>query len=156
MNAIRLLRTQHRRLEHLLAHVDDERATRLPRVLQLVEELMTHLSIEDHLFLCRVADATGLRVDDYRDSQSRVRNAMLQAVFVEEDDPVFTERLADLRTAFGDHSHTLERDLMPLVEARLAVGDLENLGDRMQTFWNATVGPEPGGTPQNAHFHAAE
>jgi hypothetical protein len=157
MNAIRLLRTQHARLEHLLARIDHDRSTRLPRVLQLVEELMTHLSIEDHLFLCRVADQTGLRVEEYRESQSRVRNAMLQAVFAEDDDRVFAERMAELRLAFGEHTCVLDRDLMPLVESRLAAGDLETLGDRMQSFWDATVGTEPAGDdPQRAHFHAAE
>jgi hypothetical protein len=150
MNAIRLLRSQHRRLEHLLAHVDEERPTRLPRVLQLVEELMTHLSIEDHLFLCYVADATGVRVDEYRDAQTVVRNAMLQTVFVEENDPAFAERLAGLTAAFTDHAHVLERDLLPVVESRLGPGDLEALGDRMQSFWEATVGGEPG-TPQRSH-----
>jgi hypothetical protein len=154
MNAIRLLRSQHRRLEHLLSHVDEERPTRLPRVLQLVEELMTHLSIEDHLFLCYVADATGVRVDEYRDAQTLVRNAMLQTVFVEEDDPAFAERLAGLKAAFTNHAHVLERDLLPVVESRLGSGDLEALGDRMQSFWDATVGAEPG--PQQSQFHAAE
>jgi hypothetical protein len=155
MNAIRLLRTQHRRLEHLLAHVDDDRSARLPRVLQLVEELMTHLSIEDHLFLSRVADVTGLRVDDYRGSQGRVRNAMLQTVFVEDDDAAFAQRLGELRMAFTEHARVLERDLMPIVEMRLASGELETLGDRMQSFWDATVGGDAG-TPQRTHFHAAE
>jgi hypothetical protein len=154
MNAIRLLRMQHRRLEHLLAHVDDDRTMRLPSVLQLVEELMTHLSIEDHLFLSRVADSTGLRVDDYRESQGAVRNAMLQTVFVEEDDPAFTDRLAALRAAFAEHSRVLERDLMPLVEARVTPAELESLGERMQAFWEATVGPQPG-APEHAQIHAA-
>jgi hypothetical protein len=154
MNAIRLLHAQHQRLEHLLTQVDEEHAARLPRVLQLVEELMTHLSIEDHLFLCYVADATGVRVDEYRDAQGHVRNAMLQAVFVEENDPVFSERLAVLRAAFEQHAHVLERDLLPVVESRLGPGDLEALGDRMQSFWDATVGAESG-TPE-AQFHAAE
>jgi hypothetical protein len=157
MNAIRLLRTQHARLDYLLARIDGDRATRLPRVLQLVEELMTHLSIEDHLFLCRIADQTGLRVDEYRESQSRVRNAMLQAVFAEDDDCAFLERMGELRASFSHHTCLLDRSLMPLVESRLGAGDLETLGDRMQTFWDATVGPEPvSDDPQRAHFHAAE
>jgi hypothetical protein len=155
MNANRLLRSQHRRLENLLAHVDDDRPTRLARVLELVEELMTHLSIEDHLFLYRVADATGLRVDEYRDSQALVRNAMLQTVFVEEDDAAFASRLDELRVRFAEHVHTLERDLLPLVEARVAPAEMEALGDRMQAFWDATVGSYPG-SPERAHVHAAE
>jgi hypothetical protein len=155
MNAIRLLRAQHQRLAQLLTHVDEERSARLPRVLQLVEELLTHLSIEDHLFLCRVSDITGVRVDEYRDGQALVRNAMLQAVFVEEDDPLFSERLAALKTAFEGHAHVLERDLLPVIESRLGPGDLDALGERMQSFWEATVGDESG-TPQRAQFHAAE
>jgi hypothetical protein len=153
MDASKLIRSQHRRLEYLLAHVDLEKDTRLARVLRLVEELMTHLSIEDHLFLSRVADETGVRVEPYRDSQAQVRNAMLQAVFVEDDDPTFVIRLGELRKAFAHHALVLERDLLPLVESRMGPTAIEALGDRMQSFWDATVGIDPG--PQE-RSHAAE
>ena len=86
----------------------------------------------------------------------RVRNSMLQAVFVEEDDAVFAQRAAELRlVAFADHAHVLERDLLPLVESRLGSSVLETLGDRMQSFWDATVGSGPG-APERPHVYAAE
>ncbi len=116
---------------------------------------MTHLAIENHIFLYRVADATGLRVDAYRDSLAQVRNAMLQTVFAEEDDVVFVARLGELRAAFAEHVHALERDLLPLVAMRLGPGEMESLGERMQAFWDATVGPEAG-IPEGTHVYAAE
>jgi hypothetical protein len=152
MKATTLLREQHRRLERLIAQVGEDQEMRLPLVLQLVEELMTHLSIEDHFFLCPIADSTGIRVDAYRDSQASLRNAVLQTVFAEEDDSAFDERLTELTSAFASHARVLERDLFPLVESQLVV-PLETMGDRMQTFWEASLGTD---RPSAACVNAAE
>jgi len=155
MKATSLLREQHRRLERLLARVSAEPALRLPLVLQLVEELMTHLAIEDHFFLCAVADATGIRVDAYRNNQSAVRNAVLQAVFVEDDDEVFAERARELQGELAKHVRTIERDLFPLVESQVPAADLEAIGTRMHAYWEAAVGVDRT-PPQPSHVHAAE
>lgn len=156
MLATTLLRDHYRRLEHLIQHVAQERASRLPLVLQLVEELMTHLSIEDHLFLSRIADATGMRVDKYREDQALVRNAVLQAVFVEDDDKAFAGRLRELASAFERHARVMERDLLPLVEAQLRPEELEAIGSRMESYWEAAVGVTGGRPVRSSHVHAAE
>jgi hypothetical protein len=142
MKATTLLRDQHRRLERLLVRLGSERHLRMPLVLQLVEELMTHLSIEDHFFLSPIADRVGIRVDGFREDQALVRNAVLQAVFAEADDPVFEDRLGELMVALDEHARVVERDLFPLVESKVHVDDLEWIGDRMQAFWDAAVGGE--------------
>jgi hypothetical protein len=149
MKATRLLCDQHRRVETLLVRVACERALRLTLVLQLVEELMTHLSIEEHVFLSRVADATGIRADVYREDQGQVRNAVLQAVFAEEDDALFARRLDELHSAFERHAHLMERDVFPLADAQLKGEDLETIGVRMQTHWNAALH----GEVPSAHTH---
>lgn len=151
MNAIILLRELHHRLGALIRRVADERETRLALVLQLVEELMTHLSIEDHFFLCNVADSTTIRVEAYRTEQGNVRNAILQAVFVEDDDVAFDVRLRELRAAYDRYERLLERDLLPLVEAQLRPHQLEALGARMESYWRAAI--TPGHSPV---VHAAE
>lgn len=142
MKATSLLRNQHRRVEALLARVSGDRQERLSLVLQLVEELMTHLSLEDHLFVCRVADATGMRADTCHEDQAKVRNAVLQAVFAEEDDLVFSARLDELSSAFGRHVHLMERDVFPLADSQLKGEDLETIGTRMQMHWNAAIAAE--------------
>jgi hypothetical protein len=163
MKATSLLRNQHRRIEALIARVGREvaastvgreRQLRLTLVLQLVEELMTHLSLEDNVFLCSVADATGIRADTYRADQAQVRNAILQAVFAEEDDSIFAARLLELSLAFDKHVRVIERDVFPLADAQLKGEDLETMGTRMQTCWDAAIHGE--GPPLRAHEHAAE
>jgi hypothetical protein len=139
MKATSLLRDQHRRIEALLARTAGERKMRLSLVLQLVEELMTHLALEEHVFLSRVADATGMRADTYREDQARMRNAVLQAVFAEEDDIVFAARLIELSCAFEQHVRLMDRDVLPLADAQLKREDLETLGTRMQTHWDAAI-----------------
>jgi hypothetical protein len=139
------------------ATVSRERQQRLSLVLQLVEEMLTHLSLEDHVFLCRVADATGLRADAYREDQALVRNAVLQAVFAEEDDVLFEARVIELSLAFERHVRVLERDVFPLADAQLKGEDLETMGSRMQTCWDAAIhghGPLP--RVPRTHEHAAE
>jgi hypothetical protein len=155
MKATALLRKQHRALERLLVRLGRDKPLRLTLVLQLIEELLTHLSVEDHFFLCPVSDATGISTEVYREEQASVRNAMLQAVFVEADDEAFDQRLNELVTAFTHHAEGVEHDLLPLVEARLRADHLEAIGDRMQAFWDAAVG----GSRRNSgpsHAHAAQ
>jgi hypothetical protein len=153
MNAITLLREQHRRLGALILRVASERHARLALVLQLVEELMTHLSIEDHFFLCNVADATTLRIERYREEQAGVRNAVLQAVFVEDDDVAFDLRLRELRTAFEAYARVMDRELLPLVESHVQAGALEAIGARMETYWHAAVARH---APAEDQVNAAE
>jgi hemerythrin HHE cation binding domain-containing protein len=154
MKATTLLRDQHRSLERLLARLGGERHLRMPLVLQLVEELMTHLSLEDHFFLSPIADRVGIRVDGFREDQAAVRNAVLQVVFAEGDDALFGERLRDLGAAMEGHARTVERDLLPLVESQVRADELERLGDRMQAFWDAAIVAET--TTRASHVHAAE
>jgi hypothetical protein len=156
MLATTLLREQHRSLTSLIRRVADERGSRLPLMLCLVEELMTHLSIEDHFFLSTVADATAIRVESVREEQARVRNAVLQAVFVEEDEPTLDQRLAELSAAFERHTTKLEGDLLPRVEAELRGDDLETIGTRMQSFWEAALGRGADRSPTDGQVHAAE
>jgi hypothetical protein len=154
MKATTLLRDQHRRLERVIVRLGRERDLRMPLVLQLVEELMTHLSIEDHLFLAPIAERLGIRVDQVRAEQALVRNAVLQAVFAEASDDLFCERLRDLAARLSEHTRTMERDLLPLVESQLRSDELERMGDRMRAFWDAAVGRVA--PDRSLHAQAAE
>jgi hypothetical protein len=152
MTATTLLREQHRSLEQLLVRVAEEHDSRLALVLQLVEELLTHLSVEDHFFLAAVADRTRIRIEPYREQQGRVRNAVLQAVFVEDDDKAFDARLRELTAELDRHCHVMERDLFPLVEAQLRAHELEVIGARMDSYWHQALGTHRVSAPS----HAAE
>jgi hypothetical protein len=154
MNATTLLREQHRRLGALIVRVSNEREARLALVLQMVEELMTHLSIEDHFFLCKVADTTSIRIEAFREEQASVRNAVLQAVFVEDHDLAFDARLRDLSTAFERYARAMERDLLPLVEDHVRADDLEAIGARMESYWRAAIDADR--APITNEVHAAE
>jgi hypothetical protein len=154
MKATALLRHQHRRLERLLVRLGGEQHLRMQLTLQLVEELLTHLSLEDTFFLCPIADKLGVRVDNYREEQALVRNAVLQTVFAEEDTDLFADRLRELTTVFEQHACAIERDLFPLVESHARADELEAIGRRMQAFWNAAVAGET--APGSALVQAAE
>ena len=158
MKATTLLREQHRRLDCLLARVESEHGqVRLATMLQLVEELLTHLSLEDHVFLRGVSDETGMRLETYRTEQGEVRNALLQAVFAEQDEPRFTDRLRDLGTEMRHHARVMERDVLGLVESQVPARELEAMGERMRRYWDAAVGGHAGPHPPSAsHVHAAE
>ncbi|HEX8792752.1 MAG TPA: hemerythrin domain-containing protein [Polyangiaceae bacterium] len=158
MKATTLLREQHRRMEGLLTRVTSEHGqARLATMLQLVEELLTHLSLEDHVFLRGVADGTGLRIETYRENHGDVRNALLQAVFAEQDEPLFEERLRELATTVRHHAHVIERDVLGLVDSHVPARELETMGERMRRYWDAAIGGETVHPPPSAsHVHAAE
>jgi len=155
MKATALLREQHRRVERLLVRIGGEPEVRLALVLQLVQELMTHLSIEDHIFLDPLADWTGLAPDACREGQARVRNAVLQAVFAEDNDALFADRIRELSAVFAQHVYALEHDVFPMADARLRSDDLESMGARMERSWNAAIRGDRPSRPA-AHEHAAE
>jgi Hemerythrin HHE cation binding domain len=154
MEATALVRGQHRSLEHLLARIRCQKALRPGLVYRLVEELMTHMALEDRFLLGELGARTAVRIEPYRDDQACVRNAMLQAVFAEAEEGRFADRLRDLAIAFETHTHVLERGLLPLVESALGADELKALGDRMQTFWHAALGHR--GPSAEPHVHAAE
>jgi Hemerythrin HHE cation binding domain len=154
MKATGLLRDQHRRVERLLARIDRDREFRVSLVLELVREMMTHLAIEDRVFLHRVSLTTGLRADAYRQDQALVRNAVLQAVFAEDDDAAFAARLGELCAAFGQHVRGFEEDVFPLVDARVRGDVLESMGACMASSFDAALRGDPPRPP--AHDHAAE
>jgi hypothetical protein len=155
MKATVLLLKQHRALERLLTHLGRDKSLRLTLVLQLIEDLLTHLSVEDHFFFCPVSDATGISTEAYRSEQASVRNAMLQAVFAEADDEAFDRRLGELVAAFTQHAEGVEHELVPLVESRIRADHLEVIGDRMQAFLDAAVrGTRP--SSGASHAHAAQ
>lgn len=139
MKATTLLREQHGRLDRLLDHIGQNHQSRVDLVRELVEQLLTHVSIEDH-FLSVVADRARIRIDRYRDEHARMRNAVLQTVFAETDDDTFTERLRDLSAVVRQHVSGLERDVLPIGESHLRAEELERVGDRMQASWRRALG----------------
>jgi hypothetical protein len=152
MKATTLLRDQHRTVERLLETVCKDRRLRTPLVMQLVEELMTHLSLEDH-FLGALAERAGVPMDSCRGRHPSLRNAVLQVVFAEADDDVFQLRLRELHTAFVQHARASDRDLLTVVESRVRGDELERLGDRMEGLRNGCVGPPR--RPAGARAHDA-
>ncbi|HZU82930.1 MAG TPA: hemerythrin domain-containing protein [Polyangiaceae bacterium] len=163
MKATALLRNQHGSLDRLLDRVAAERSSRVELVLELVEALFTHLSIEDTYLLCSIDEKLKIPIRAYRDQHALMRNAVLQTVFAEGDDIAFGERLLELRAAFREHALGVERDLLPLAESRLRPEELERLGERMQAIWNAAVHgdhsrhePRVERGPRDTRRHAAE
>ena len=108
-----------------------------------VDDLLVHRLAEDHFFLCNVADSTSIRVEPYREEHASLRNAILQAVFVEEDDAAFDVRLRELTEAYERYARVMERDLLPLVEAHVSHERLEAIGTRMESYWQAAICPGP-------------
>jgi hypothetical protein len=155
MKATALLREQHRRVERLLARIGREREFRVSLVLELVRETMTHLSIEERVFLDRVSLTTGLPPDACRENHALVRNAVLQAVFAEDDDDAFAARLEELCAAFEQHVRALEEEVFPLVDTLVRGDVLESMGASMASSFDAAIrGDSP--HPPPAHDHAAE
>jgi hypothetical protein len=147
MKATSVLHHQHRRLAQLATAVEHDEALRIPRLLELVEELMAHVAIEDHFFYWAVADALDIPLASYHDDHARVKNALLQLVLAESDSRSFARRLADLVKAMEAHVALVEQSLVPLVEERMSPEDLEALGERMLSFHAAAVSSNPDRVP---------
>jgi hypothetical protein len=142
MKATAVLHEQHRHVEKLVKRIEQATDLRIPLLLELVEELMAHVAIEDHLYYCWLSDALDLDLATYRDDHTRLKNALLQLVFSESDAASFEHRLGDLTRALTTHVAFVDRNLAPTVEQRMPARELEELGERMASFYEAAVTPE--------------
>jgi hypothetical protein len=149
MKATAWLVDQHRQLERLLAALETQKLARLPLLLELVEQLTTHLAIEDHVFYWEVRDRVDLPLDPFQNHHASTKKALVRAVVAEVDDVAFAERLEDLRLQMAEHVRQEEGVLMPRVEAIMTPTELDALGKRMQAFYT-TVLKDPNGERSSA------
>jgi hypothetical protein len=146
MQATLLLIRQHRRISQLLSALEPEAAvghtTRscVPRprlslelLPELVEELLNHLALEDHVFYAYAQKARGMNIKPARDAHSETKRALYAVVALPEQGEGCLAAIRKLREAFERHVAHDER-VFSIVARVLQPDELCELGEDMAAF----------------------
>jgi hypothetical protein len=130
MNAIELLKSDHREVESLFADFEEPSSDKIGLGRTICTELMIHTEIEEELFYPAAKEALGGDDADLV-SEANVEHGSLKQLIADldgsgPDDELFEARFKVLKEYVQHHVKEEERELMPAVE-RTSV-DLDALG----------------------------
>ncbi len=139
MNAIDLLRKQHRQVEELFeefeATSDGAQKTRERLCREISDQLAVHAEIEEKLFYPEAKrDDTVRQLRESVEEHLQVKRLLAQIMEAGFDDPQLGARMEALKEEVEHHVHEEEKGLFPKVREDCTPEELDELGDRMETM----------------------
>ncbi len=139
MNAIELLKQQHREVDELFEEFeqagDGAVKTRQQLCLQIADALAVHSSIEEEIFYPEAKEATEQVEDLLRESvEEHLSVKRLLAEILESDieDEQMESRISVLKEQVQHHVEEEEKELFPKVKKACSKEQLEEMGGRME------------------------
>jgi hypothetical protein len=133
MQATSLLARQHRQIAHLLTLVEREASSRRDALPELFEELLNHLTLEDHVFYAQAQRAAGVVIKPAREAHAETKRALYALVELPDRGAQFGAALRKLREVFEVHVAQDER-LFALFARVNEPSEIEELGEDMAAF----------------------
>lgn len=136
MNAIALLKTDHRNVDTIFSQLEKGNRDREQLFSELATELTVHAEIEERLFYPAVKDAEPTR-DLVLESYEEHKQMKLVLSDLESADKDTPEWRAGLKVLMEDVQHHVgeeEKELFPKVSKLLSKRELEDLGTRMEAL----------------------
>jgi hypothetical protein len=146
MDALKLLRTQHRQVERLFSDIEDEEDTRRQDELfiELADALALHTMIEERHFYPAVhTSSTEDRLYEALEEHLSVKRVLADMMRISAADPSFEGRLKVLKEEVEHHVKEEENELFPDVRRLLDRDGLEAIGEEMQETIDQLEGSEP-------------
>ncbi|HVU51740.1 MAG TPA: hemerythrin domain-containing protein [Polyangia bacterium] len=134
MNAIDLLKSQHREVAALFAEIERARTADKKETLftQLADSLAVHSSIEEHHFYPSVRQrSTEALVVDAMKEHLGIKRTLSELLDIDADEETFAPKLATLKAEVEQHVAEEEGVLFPRVESLLDRDELESLAEAM-------------------------
>jgi hemerythrin superfamily protein len=135
MDAISLLKNDHRKVENLFSNIEKGNGNREELFKELATELTVHTEIEEKLFYPAAKDADPTR-DLVLESYEEHKQVKMVLSDLEETDKKTEEWLAGLKVLMEDVQHHVkeeENELFPKVKDKvLSKEQLDDLGTRME------------------------
>lgn len=134
MDAIKLLKQQHRLVENLFSGFDDtdDDDEKEQLFFEIADNLAVHASIEERFFYPAVrAKQTEERIDESYEEHLEIKKLLLDAMHAT-DDPGFGGKVAALKGAVLHHVQEEEDELFPEVSQILERDALEAIGQQME------------------------
>lgn len=146
MNAIELLRKDHRNVEDLFDRIDDvdDEDAKEELFQQIAQALTVHALIEEQHFYpaVRVKSTETLVRESFHDHDG-MKRMIARLLKTDPSDDQFDPRLLRLREEVEQHILQEESQLFPLVERMLSADVLDSLGEDMRVTHQAAQEIEP-------------
>jgi hemerythrin superfamily protein len=134
MNAIDLLKSQHREVESLFADIEKARTADKKEELftELADRLAIHSALEEHQFYptVRRGDAEGLVAVSLKEHIG-IKRTLSELLDIDADEDTFAPKLQALKAEVSEHVEEEESQLFPRVETLLSKEELESLASDM-------------------------
>jgi hemerythrin superfamily protein len=149
MNAISLLKKQHKEVEKLFKKYErmdpEDAGDRVECFEEIADKLAAHADIEEKYFYpaSKLSQTAALLEEAVQDHLKMKR---LIASIMEHEDPSseeFDTDLKELKTSVLDHVDKEEKQLMPKVRKLLTKQELEALGEEMEEEFERLIQQEP-------------
>ena len=141
MDAITLLKDDHRRIEKLFASFDrtGTRAVKTRRrlVSRMAAELTTHAALEEHVFYPLVRQSVpdaDFEVLESLEEHHVVKLLLKELLETPADDETFAPKVAVLIETVRHHVEQEERDIFPRMRRSVGRARVVEIGDAMQKF----------------------
>jgi len=132
MDAIKLLKQQHRLVERLFKELESDDRRKQQTFIAIADNLAVHATIEERHFYPAVrARQTEAEVEEAYDEHIEIKKLLLDAMRSTEE-PGWDGKVAALKGAVEHHVEEEENELFPEVELLLSRDALEAIGQMME------------------------
>lgn len=132
MKATHLLETQHRQVTALFKRLEERGSDQQAALEELANRLAAHMAIEQDIFYPAVRQGAPELINESYEEHALAEVALKRLLTTAPEEDAFQARLAALSTLILHHVREEEKELFPLVEARLDDAALEQLGRSLQ------------------------
>lgn len=146
MNAIDLLKSQHRDVEKLFSRMDSAKGQKSKQAIfgQLADSLAAHATIEEHHFYPAVrAKRTEDILLESLEEHLGIKRVLADLLDISPGDETFDAKIKVLKEQVEHHVGEEEKDLFPKVKKLLDKDELELLGETMSAEFKTLEAGRP-------------
>jgi len=160
MNAVEMLKQDHRKISKLFAHYDrmssDDHAGREKTVQQIIEALRVHAAIEEESFYPKVRDQAeashapevAREACESAEEHEQINGLLDEIEGLNAKDADFGPKVAMLKKTMRSHFREEEHDLLSVIEENMDAEDLDRMGHELEKDRKAV---EAGKTLKHGH-----
>jgi len=132
MNAIALLKSQHRKVEALFKKLESGRSDPAAVLEELANSLAAHMAIEHEFFYPAAKDVDDDLVNESFEEHSLAELALKRLLATDPEDEAFDARVTALKELIEHHVEEEEEELFPKVEKAVDEDSLSSMGKAMK------------------------
>lgn len=132
MNAISLLKTQHRKVEALFKKLESGRSDKTAVLEELADSLAAHMAIEHEFLYPPAKDVDDEMVNESFEEHALAEVALKRLIATDPEDEAFDARVTALKELIEHHVEEEEEQLFPKLEKAIDEDSLSSMGKAMK------------------------